>query len=222
MIDNANLNDLPIVEVPLELRGLSDEEILVLSESRVKEGFTRGFRPSKKERAKRRNEVSRKRLLEVEAQMQRESKGRNINYMAHKPMPKMSDYEIKSKEKSRFSDVDSFYDSSKKKSLADLFNTKQTEINETVKEKPEIVVRSSISSAPKPSSGRVLQKKFCFPGMKKAETTIVDAKDLEEKRAKERENKIKKATIAPKAPQITDGVPQKRPRGRPRKVQTPE
>ena len=222
MIDNANLNDLPIVEVPLELRGLSDEEILVLSESRVKEGFTRGFRPSKKERAKRRNEASRKRLLEVEAKMQSESKGRNINYMAHKPMPKMSDYEIKSKEKSRFSDVDSFYDSSKKKSLADLFNTKQTEINETVKEKPEIVVRSSISSAPKPSSGRVLQTKFCFPGMKKAETTIVDAKDLEEKRAKERENKIKKATIAPKAPQITDGVPQKRPRGRPRKVQTLE
>lgn len=222
MIDNANLNDLPIVEVPLELRGLSDEEILVLSESRVKEGFTRGFRPSKKERAKRRNEASRKRLLEVEAKMQSESKGRNINYMAHKPMPKMSDYEIKSKEKSRFSDVDSFYDSSKKKSLADLFNTKQTEINETVKEKPEIVVRSSISSAPKPSSGRVLQTKFCFPGMKKAETTIVDAKDLEEKRAKERENKIKKATIAPKVPQITDGVPQKRPRGRPRKVQTLE
>ena len=78
MIDNANLNDLPLVEVPLELRGLSDEEILVLSESRVKEGFIRGFRPSKKERAKRRNEASRKRLLEVEAKMQRECKQGSI------------------------------------------------------------------------------------------------------------------------------------------------
>lgn len=218
MVEKEDFAHLPVIEVPPELRGLSDEDILILSESREKKARPRGNRPSKKERALRRQEISRQRLLEVEKQIEEEHQGITSRcYMKQKPMPKLSDYDTTN---SGISSLKEETSSKKYASLADLF--KKEVVFEREEKKPNVVVRSSISSSPKPSSGRVLQAKFSFPGAKKIETTIVNAKDLEEKRAAEREKKIKKTTSVSETKVSANGEVVKRPRGRPRKVQISE
>lgn len=223
MTKNDTINELPIIEVPLELRGLSDAEILVLSESRVKEGVRRGFRPSKSERTRLRQEKSRQKLLEVEKRIEKE---KSAHYSTQKsffrPMPKVRDFEFSSTSE-RVPTFKTEVPSVKKyasASLADLFNKTTKPVPETF-EKKEVVVRSSISSSPKPTSGRVLQAKFSFPGAKKTETTIVSARELEEQRVKERELKIKKAANKKQETLSPDGTLVKRPRGRPRKNPLP-
>ena len=67
-----------------------------------------------------------------------------------------------------------------------------------------------------------MQAKFTFPGAKKIETTIVDAKTLEEKRAAEREKKIRKTATSLLKPVTPEGTPVKRPRGRPKKIRSEE
>lgn len=219
MTEKDFLANLPIIEVPTELRGLSDDEILVLSESKEKKHPNRAYRLSKKDRILRRQEESRRRLLDIDDQIQKEMAGvtSSRSYMANKPMPRIRDFESDlSKEKNEFSEKKSHY-----ASLADLFKS-DVRIEREIEKKPEVIVRSSISSSPKPSSGRVLQAKFTFPGAKKIETTIVDAKTLEEKRAAEREKKIRKTATSLLKPVTPEGTPVKRPRGRPKKIRSEE
>lgn len=201
MINNTLATDLPVVEVPLELRGLPDEEIIRLSESRQKK-FENPPRPSKRERQE-------KKLLLAQAEMQKISKE-----FAHD-----ESHEVK-------------FDTNN--SFKDLFARKFDEPTALAKESvrpADVVVRSSITAAPKPASGRVLSGKFTFGKKIGMTATVVNAADLEKERAAERAKKIQeqsapKAVRAQKAPTPiqydADGNPIKRKRGRPRKNPLPE
>ena len=112
MTEKDFLANLPIIEVPTELRGLSDDEILVLSESKEKKHPNRAYRLSKKDRILRRQEESRRRLLDIDDQIQKEKAGvtSSRSYMANKPMPRIRDFESDlSKEKNEFSEKKSHY-----------------------------------------------------------------------------------------------------------------
>lgn len=210
MTENSPLNELPIIEVPPELRGPSDEEILRNSEARLRKKKRPAFRPSKKVREARKASAparpeqsapQQKPWLEPRREPKRE---RSVDSI---PLPKLSDFE---------------------KAGGDLTAPKSWEAKLPPKlaeapklEKPEIQVRSSITETPKPSSGRVLKGTFFTLGGKKPEATVVSAEKLEKERAAERAKKIQaKLRVARKleAAAGTDSEPAKKRRGRPPKT----
>lgn len=201
MINNTLATDLPVIEVPPESRGLSDEEIVAASESRQKKSEN-SYRPSKKEREA-------KKLQQIQEKMQTFAKKMDVESPEPPKQPVQASLETKPSE-----------------SFKDLFAKHFESAGvSTERSKPaEIVVRSSISSTPKPASGRVLTGKFMF-GKKIAPSsaTIVNAADLERERAEERAKKIllqqKAKLVKTPAPLQYDseGNPIKRKRGRPRK-----
>ena len=87
MTQQTNIENLPIIEVPPELRGLSNEEILALHP--VDEKKSDRFRPSKKEREARKIAKEQERIRQIAAQY------KNRDEISHysRPMPKMSDFE---------------------------------------------------------------------------------------------------------------------------------
>lgn len=201
MINNTLATDLPVVEVPPELRGPSDEEIIAASESRKKKSEN-PYRPSKKEREA-------KKLQQIQQKMQ-----------TFKEKFESENFELPNQP------VQSALETKPSESFKDLF-AKHFESVVTSPDRvktPEVVVRSSISATPKPASGRVLTGKFTF-GKKIAPSsaTLVNAADLERERAEERAKKImmqqKLKTAKAPAPVEYDseGNPIKRKRGRPRK-----
>lgn len=82
--------DLPIIEVPLELRGLSDEEIVRNSES----GGERSYRarPSKKERILRKLNAEAAQMRKIASEYGENRPKRPISMASSLPMPKMSDF----------------------------------------------------------------------------------------------------------------------------------
>ena len=82
--------DLPIIEVPLELRGLSDEEIVRNSES----GGERSYRarPSKKERILRKLNAEAAQMRKIASEYGENRAKRPISMASSLPMPKMSDF----------------------------------------------------------------------------------------------------------------------------------
>ena len=82
--------DLPIVEVPLELRGLSDEEIVRNSES----GGERSYRarPSKKERILRKLNAEAAKMRKIASDYCENRINRPISMAASLPMPKIRDF----------------------------------------------------------------------------------------------------------------------------------
>lgn len=208
MTENSPLNDLPIIEVPPELSGPSDEEILRNSEARLRKKKRLTFRPSKKVRearkanapAKPQAALPEKPWKEPRREPKREWSVDSI------PLPKLSDFE---------------------KAGGNLTAPKSWEAKLPPKlaeapklEKPEIQVRSSITETPKPSSGRVLKGMFFALGGKKPEATVVSAEKLEKERAAERAKKIQaKLRVAKKleAAAGTGSEPAKKKRGRPPK-----
>lgn len=223
MINNTLATDLPVIEVPKELRGLSDEEILIASESRQKK-FENRHRLSKKERQALKLKRAQEEMQAIAASVLKAEKSEGKKYSSAfdsfvKSVPKME--ESKNATKSGALN-DGFKDLFSKS-----FNESTVLAKESLK-KADVVVRSSITEAPKPASGRVLSVKllggkFAF-AQKKVETKVVDAATLQKERAEEREKKIQENLLGKavkKAPAPVqydaDGNPIKRKRGRPRK-----
>ena len=232
MKENTSQENLEIIEVPLELRGLSDEEIIEASESRLrnkKNFFNKTFRPSKKERLAKKAEQKKQVLKNISEKFQtNDTKAfQKKSIMANIPMPKLSDFATKSesyrKEQRNFE-----YRKTEKQPnellLKDLFNKDIfSEPLPLAKEKQEVVVRSSITETPKPVSGRVLKGAFSIFGQKKQATTIVSAQELEASRASERAAKIKAGLSKKKIPVLDEnGNPVVKKRGRPPKNKIPE
>ena len=212
MTDSTKKEALQITEVPPELRGLSDEEIIRNSESKEKKFVGKRHngarRPSKRERMalKEKNENAKFNSLVAKynkpetAESREAEKDAEINSILKKiatnaSAPKAEDAEVK-------------------KIIA------QAAPEET----PKRVLKSVLSEPPKPPSGRVLKGSFGVKPGDKPKTVIVSAADLARQRIEERAKKIREALMAKNKalhPEAAAEMPVKRPRGRPRKNPLP-
>lgn len=199
-------DDLGIIEVPPELRGLSDEEILNLNNNRGKTNRSSN-RPSKKERLKKKLIKERERIKKIAEEYERKDfNPRHNTLMASKPMPKLSEFENSTEEKK----------TPLLKKKDEIFKTDLPSSTPSL-EKKNIEVKPLLSSAPSPSSGRVLKGVFGFKGKESVKATIIKADDLLKTNALERAKKLKASKKTIPAVSETGEEPPKRPRGRPRK-----
>ena len=212
MNQNLSNNALQIIEVPPELRGLTDEEIIQNSE-KIKKDFNGkrrngAARPSKKDRLAQKQQ---KELIETQ----------NIAAEIFGSIPKQGDLYFKPK--TALPGIPALSDLSpeKQKMLSSAF-TQESPSFSSYKLKTATDLgqpKSMISEAPKPSSGRVLKASFGAKTGDKPKAVIVSAADLAKQKAEERAKKIQDFFKAkhPEATTMPDGQPIKRGRGRPRK-----
>lgn len=219
-MSNPDPENLPIIEVPEELRGLSDEEILALHpfdpEKRDR------FRPSKKERAKRKLAREQARIRQIAEQY----KNRNsYSRYASRPMPKLSDFDgEKPHPAPRLA-------TSPKKTL---FVPGQMKKFSTAAAPTAESKQAATPLPPRQSSGRVLVGSFGGAKFNTAKTQIISESELAKqtaiKKAKESLLKsqeslsgIDRLNALFSAPAAAEGTaPVKRKRGRPRKNPLPE
>ena len=212
MNQNLSNNALNIIEVPLELRGLSDEEIIQNSEKIKKEYSGKrkngAARPSKKDRIA----LKQKReYLEAE----------NIASEIFGSVAKQKDLYFKPK--TQIPGIPPMSELPLEKQM--MLKTTFTEESKgysvyNFKDKAEASKpHSMITEAPKPASGRVLKASFGAKTGDKPKAVIVSAADLAKQKAEERAKKIQDFFKAkhPEATTMPDGQPIKRGRGRPRK-----
>ena len=211
MTDSTKKEALQVTEVPPELRGLSDEEIIKNSESKEKKFIGKRHngakRPSKRERL-----------------AQKEQK-ENAKFNAL-----VAKYNTAGSDKAPETENDAEIKKILKKIAAPLANS-ETEKPEVKKEAepaapaaPKRVLKSVLSEPPKPPSGRVLKGSFGTKPGDKPKAVIVSAADLARQRIEERAKKIREALMAKNRalhPEAAAEMPVKRPRGRPRKNPLP-
>lgn len=213
MNQNLSNNTLQIIEVPHELRGLSDEEIIQNSE-RIKKDFSGkrkngAARPSKKDRIALKQQ---KEYLETQ----------NIAAEIFGAVAKQKDLYFKPS----IQGIPSLSDLApeKQKMLSTAF-TPESHSFSSYRLRESVTVaepKSMISEPPKPASGRVLKASFGAKTGDKPKAVIVSAADLAKQKAEERAKKIQDFFRAkhPEATVMPDGQPIKRGRGRPRKVRS--
>jgi hypothetical protein len=211
MNQNLSNNTLQIIEVPHELRGLSDEEIIQNSE-RIKKDFSGkrkngAARPSKKDRIALKQQ---KEYLETQ----------NIAAEIFGAVAKQKDLYFKPS----IQGIPSLSDLApeKQKMLSTAF-TPESHSFSSYRLRESVTVaepKSMISEPPKPASGRVLKASFGAKTGDKPKAVIVSAADLAKQKAEERAKKIQDFFRAkhPEATVMPDGQPIKRGRGRPRKT----
>ena len=212
MQQNTATDTLKIIEVPPELRGLSDEEIIRNSEGIQKkfEGKRKNgaARPSKRERLAQKEEQAKRETEQIVAEIF----GKNLTQREHsqaKPSPFPAITPL------------SELPSEKRKMLENAFSpsSKGYSFVKAEEKSEHDAPRSMISEMPKPASGRVLKASFGTKNGSTPKAVIVSAADLAKQKAEDRAKKIQ-AFFRSKHPEATtmpDGAPIKRPRGRPRK-----
>lgn len=210
MNQNLSNNTLQIIEVPHELRGLSDEEIIQNSE-RIKKDFSGkrkngAARPSKKDR--------------IALKQQKEyQETQNIAAEIFGAVAKQKDLYFKPS----IQGIPSLSDLApeKQKMLSTAFTPESHSFSSyRLRESATVAEpKSMISEPPKPASGRVLKASFGAKTGDKPKAVIVSAADLAKQKAEERAKKIQDFFRAkhPEATVMPDGQPIKRGRGRPRK-----
>lgn len=211
MTDSTKNENLQITEVPPELRGLSDEEIIKISESKEKKFIGKKHngakRPSKRERLALREKAENAKFNSLVA------KYNNVEKPSH--------------------DIENDAEINKilKKIAAPLASSSPENVEPPKPTKPEApatpkrVLKSVLSEPPKPPSGRVLKGSFGAKPGDKPKAVIVSAADLARQRIEERAKKIREALMAKNRalhPEAAAEMPVKRPRGRPRKNPLPQ
>ena len=226
-------NSLPVIEVPPELRGPSDEEILQQSESEDSQKRRNSAkRPSKRERL----ELKKRKALGIMKTMAEKTVARteNISSTIKSAAAAATAAANTALNFARETEIKSGTLSDARKKLETLFTAKK----EVVAQKAAQVVKTVIQEAPKiPASGRVIRGAFGAKGaILKAE--IISSADLAKKRMEEKAKKIRAALFAKKSAEAGPGTatagtaagqatavdgaaPVKRPRGRPRKNPLP-
>lgn len=213
MDQNLSNIALQIIEVPPELRGLTDEEIIQNSE-KIKKVFSGkrkngAARPSKKDRIALKQ---RKAYLEAE----------NIASEIFGSVAKQSDLYFTPK--TQIPGITPMSELPLEKQM--MLKTTFTEESKgysvyNFKEKSEQgKSQAMITEAPKPASGRVLKVSFGAKTGDKPKAVIMTAADHAKQKAEERAKKIQDFFKAkhPEATTMPDGTPVKRGRGRPRKI----
>ncbi|SHK87361.1 hypothetical protein [Fibrobacter sp. UWB12] len=210
MTDSTRKEALQITEVPPELRGLSDEEIIKNSESKEKKFIGKKHngakRPSKRERQKLKEQNEKAKFNSLVAKYNKAD--------SSKSQESENDAEIKSILKKIHANAPKRED----------VEVKKAPVQATPTEPPKRVLKSVISEPPKPPSGRVLKGSFGVKPGDKPKTVIVSAADLARQRIEERAKKIREALMAKNKalhPEAAAEMPVKRPRGRPRKNPLP-
>jgi len=211
MSDSTKKEALQITEVPPELRGLSDEEIIKNSESKEKKFIGKKHngakRPSKRERQK----------------LKEQNEKAEFNSLVSKYNKPES---AKQREAENDADIKSIL---KKIATNAAPKADDVEVKKIIEkaapvEAPKRILTSVLSEPPKPPSGRVLKGSFGAKPGDKPKTVIVSAADLARQRIEERAKKIREALMAKNKalhPEAAAELPVKRPRGRPRKNPLP-
>ena len=208
-----------VIEVPPELRGPSNEEILQMSEREDSERRRRAAaRPSKRERMRRKMNKELATMSQIGAGIARANTRQSapIQHVSAKSGGPKGEEGFQKKQPS-FA----------RKKLESLFSA-AFHRDRHVEEAP---VSASVKKEPKftppavPSSGRVLSGSFGPKRSDEAKAKVYSVAELERIRMEERAKKIraelarKNKTVAPAVAE--DGTPVKRPRGRPRKNPLP-
>ena len=211
MADSTKKENLQITEVPPELRGLSDEEIIRNSESKEKKFVGKKHngakRPSKRERLA--------------------QKEQNENEKFNSLVEKYNKVDKKSHEAESDDEIQNILNkiaTSQKSSPSMAPPIKETAKQSAPEEAPKRVLKSILSEPPKPPSGRILKGSFGAKPGDKPKAVIVSAADLARQRIEERAKKIREALMAKNKalhPEAAAEIPVKRPRGRPRKNPLP-
>ena len=204
-------NELKIIDVPPELRGMSDEEIL--SNSVSKGPFFTGKRKNGAARPSKRERLALKQQKELQ---EAEMIAAEIFAPASKPFGKQPIRAAAHRQ--TFIGVP--LTSEKQELLRTAFTPESQSLSTyKAKEQPEQTIQSVITEAPKPASGRVLKASFGGKGKEQPKAVIVSAADLAKQKAEERAQKIRDFFKAkhPEATTMPNGEPIKRGRGRPRK-----
>ena len=208
-LSNIALN---IIEVPHELRGLSDEEIIQNSERNRKDFNGKrkngAARPSQKDRIALKQRKAYLEAANIASEIFGSVAKQSDPHFKHKPalpgIPPMSELPLEKQAMLKTS----FTEESKGYSVYNF------------KEKPESHKPQAMTTeAPKPASGRVLKVSFGAKTGDKPKAVIVSAADHAKQKAEERAKKIQNFFKAkhPEATTMPDGTPVKRGRGRPRK-----
>ena len=209
MADSTKKEHLQITEVPPELRGLSDEEIIKNSESKEKKFIGKKHngakRPSKRERLAQKEQSENAKFNSLVEKYNK----------VDKPQDAENDDDIK--------EILKKIASSQPSSPSPAPQVKESEQTAPA-EAPKRVLKSVLSEPPKPPSGRVLKGSFGAKPSDKPKAVIVSAADLARQRIEERAKKIREALMAKNRalhPEAAAEIPVKRPRGRPRKNPLP-
>ena len=209
MADSTKKEHLQITEVPPELRGLSDEEIIKNSESKEKKFIGKKHngakRPSKRERLAQKEQSENAKFNSLVEKYNK----------VDKPQDSENDDDIK--------EILKKIASSQTNPPSPAPQVKETEQTAPA-EAPKRVLKSVLSEPPKPPSGRVLKGSFGAKPSDKPKAVIVSAADLARQRIEERAKKIREALMAKNRalhPEAAAEIPVKRPRGRPRKNPLP-
>ena len=211
MTDSTKKEILQITEVPPELRGLSDEEIIRNSESKEKKFVGKRHngakRPSKRERIAQKEQSENAKFNSLVAKYN----------TVDSRKPQQDDADIKDILKKIAS-------SQPEQPKAEEGEVKKIIEKTATAEAPKRVLNSVISEPPKPPSGRVLKGSFGAKPGDKPKAVIVSAADLARQRIEERAKKLREALMAKNKalhPEAAAEMPVKRPRGRPRKNPLP-
>lgn len=188
-------NDAPIVDVPPELRGPSDEEILALNPVKDEKRFR--DRPSKKEREARKVAKEQEKFRKIAAQYEnRENLPSNpFSSASSRPMPKLSDFD---RSKGLFKSTSGRASTSNAKSslfVPGAFKKAASLPTEfpTVDSKPAVVLPS------RPASGRVLSGSFGTSRSAAPKARIISGDELGKKTAMEEKKKFSLAKAAEEA-----------------------
>ena len=212
-------NEREIIEVPPELRGLTDDEIIRNSERKDKSLAGKrkngALRPSKRERLAQKQEKGQKEAESIVAEIFRHNSNANPANLFKKSNFSVRDPRLTREQQKLLDSAFTHRSAGFSKVSSNPFGTDATVAEPVVKPEP----RSMISEAPKPASGRVLKASFGTKTGDKPKAVIVSAADLAQQKAEERAKKIRDFFRAkhPEATAMPDGEPIKRPRGRPRK-----
>ncbi len=183
MNEPLNEQNLPLIEVPAELRGLSDEEILSLDFGTSRR-IRHRIRPSKRERdlLKKAKEDEKIRKIAEEYESERKSPQGMPPVPSvpgfSKPMPKLSDFENEPEKpvKKEDSKLGFFF---RRKGIKSFFS------ESPIEKKEPATPKSSISTPPKPASGRVLKLSFGGKGLSGVKGTIISAEEAAKANIKE-------------------------------------
>ena len=213
-----------VIEVPPELRGPSNEEILQMSEREDTERRRRAAaRPSKRERMRRK-------MNKELAEMSRIGSGMSPATAA--PSAPIQHVSAKgasaSADPSRSADKPAPKHSFARKKLESLFSAafRRERPAEPAPAVAPVKKEPKFTPPAVPASGRVLRGSFGAKPSDEAKAKVYSVAELERIRMEERAKKIraelarKNKTVAPAVAE--DGTPVKRPRGRPRKNPLPE
>jgi len=202
--------ELPIIEVPAELRGLPDAEIIKLSQKVIREVSGKRKkgerRPGKRARQALREHKSHQEAMAIFVKKEEALLEEKMEMV-----------------KNAFSEKSVGYSSFDPR-VINKDNTAES-LHEQIPQAPRTVTPTAAA----PTSGRVLKASFGVKIGEKPKAVIVSAADLAMQKAEERAKKIREALFAKRMsatqagtpgaaiPAAPDGQPVKRPRGRPRK-----